>query len=117
VPPRLFALELMTAALPRTFEELPLERKSVLAIGPGLGLAPGLVAAAVQRAAVPVVLDADALNSLEAPDWRAGGTLCVITPHPGEMARLVRTTVADVQRDHGCAWQSTMRWTTAALLC
>lgn len=47
---------------------------------------------------IPSVIDADALNlvaqGLELPD-----TLCFLTPHPGEAARLLGTTIDDVQRD------------------
>jgi NAD(P)H-hydrate epimerase len=66
-----------------------------LAIGPGLGRGDGPRAAAlraVQQEAVPVVVDADALNALaETPqvtrDFRAAALL---TPHPGEFRRLAR---------------------------
>jgi NAD(P)H-hydrate epimerase len=46
-----------------------------------------------------MVLDADALNSLAGSTWHAEGRLRVITPHPGEMARLLGVTIDDVQRD------------------
>jgi len=55
--------------------------------------------------AVPLVLDADALNMLaEADDFaawprRPEGSPAVLTPHPGEMARLARMSTAEVQRD------------------
>jgi len=76
----------------------------VLAVGPGLG------AGSNQRAFVqdllahsdkPLVVDADALNVLaEEPRLLRArkGQVVVITPHPGEMARLLGTTVADVQQ-------------------
>ena len=54
----------------------------------------------LQRAGVPLVLDADALNAFaEAPELLVGaeGRDVIITPHPGELARLVGVTTADVQ--------------------
>jgi len=86
--------------------ERVLELKAdVIAVGPGLGRAPGTVAfvhGLVERAGVPLVLDADALNAFaEDPDRLVGrdGADVVITPHPGEMARLMGITVDDVQAD------------------
>jgi NAD(P)H-hydrate epimerase len=75
----------------------------IIAVGPGLGLAPetrAFVHALVERAGVPLVLDADAVTAFEG---RAGGLVgrdgvdLVITPHPGEMARLVGLSVDAVQ--------------------
>jgi hydroxyethylthiazole kinase-like uncharacterized protein yjeF len=50
---------------------------------------------------IPLVLDADALNTLaRIPNWwQRLKDDAILTPHPGEMARLIGTTVADVQRD------------------
>src|SRR4029078_10391710 len=75
----------------------------VIACGPGLGTAPGTIAfvrGLLQRAGVPLVLDADALNAFaQAPELLVGpeGRDVIITPHPGELARLVGITTADVQ--------------------
>ncbi len=87
-------------------EALLAEQWDVVAAGPGLGTGPGcreIVHALLDLPGRgPLVLDADALTVLaEDPDRLRGrpGAPVVITPHPGEMARLVRTTVADVQRD------------------
>jgi hydroxyethylthiazole kinase-like uncharacterized protein yjeF len=77
----------------------------VIAVGPGLGQDPGTAAfvhALVERAGVPLVLDADALNAFtEEPDRLMGrdGVDVIITPHPGEMARLLNTSIEAVQRD------------------
>lgn len=83
--------------------------KNCLAIGPGLGSAPAtgeLVRSLVRRSPCPLVIDADGLNHL------AGRLDCleelpvatVLTPHPGEMARLLGVTAAAVQSDRiGCA--------------
>jgi NAD(P)H-hydrate epimerase len=78
-------------------------QQDVIACGPGLGRTAGVrsfVRALVERAAVPLVLDADALVAFEdAPGALAGGDerQIVITPHPGEMARLLGLSIEDVQ--------------------
>ncbi|MFS2199691.1 NAD(P)H-hydrate dehydratase [Pseudomonas sp. Pseusp3] len=77
-----------------------LEKVSVLVVGPGLGQAGwgrSLLSVAA-NAPLPQVWDADALNLL------AGGFVrlpkdCVITPHPGEAARLLGISTAEVQAD------------------
>jgi len=107
--------EAMTRALPETpdgtLAEIALDQivvlaqtASVIAIGPGLGVHPAvsaLVRGFLPRAACPVVLDADALNVLagDPEALRHAPGPIVITPHPGEMARLLGGTVPDVQRD------------------
>ncbi len=75
----------------------------VVAVGPGLGRAPGtrsFVRELVERASSPLVLDADGLNAFagdpEALRGREGREI-IITPHPGEMARLVRMSLEEVQ--------------------
>ncbi len=78
-------------------------RHDVVACGPGLGLTAGaaaLVRGLLERVDAPLVLDADALTLLaEAPELLAGrdDRHVIITPHPGEMARLVGVTIEDVQ--------------------
>jgi NAD(P)H-hydrate epimerase len=64
-------------------------KASVIAIGPGLGRGPGphgLVRRVLGEAVLPVVVDADALHELEPREW-AGPR--VLTPHEGELARLL----------------------------
>jgi ADP-dependent NAD(P)H-hydrate dehydratase / NAD(P)H-hydrate epimerase len=78
--------------------------KNVVAIGPGLSRHPEsaqFARALLQRALVPVVIDADGLNAFEgkAADLNGSGRVLVITPHPGEMARLTGRTIAEVQSD------------------
>jgi NAD(P)H-hydrate epimerase len=78
--------------------------KSVLAIGPGISRVPetaGVVRSLVAGTRVPTVLDADGLNAFENNVDQLSGKdrLLVITPHPGEMARLAGCTIADVQKD------------------
>jgi NAD(P)H-hydrate epimerase len=60
-----------------------------------------LVRALVRKCEVPVVLDADGLNAFEGQTSDLSGKerLLVITPHPGEMARLTGSSTADVQKD------------------
>ena len=80
-------------------------RCDAIAVGPGLGTGAGttrLVHGLLERAGVPLVLDADALNvCADAPSRldRRGGPDVVLTPHPGEMARLCGRSAADVQAD------------------
>jgi NAD(P)H-hydrate epimerase len=77
--------------------------RDVVAIGPGLGQAPGtreFIRQLVDRATMPVVIDADGLNAFtEDPDRLSGrdGRDVIITPHPGEMARLVGMSTDEVQ--------------------
>lgn len=76
----------------------------VVAIGPGLGQGEwgrALLADALARGA-PVVLDADALNLLAAVP-RAIAPEAVLTPHPGEAARLLGTGTREVQADRFAA--------------
>ena len=74
----------------------------VLAVGPGLGTQPYtaelVLALVLQLPDKPIVLDADGLNNLAPiPDLRARSAPLVMTPHPGEFAKLLGTTTADVQ--------------------
>ncbi|TAK60780.1 MAG: NAD(P)H-hydrate dehydratase [Dehalococcoidia bacterium] len=91
----------------------------VLLIGPGLGQASGTgelvdgVLAGVPDNVRACVVDADALNALARIDgWqRRGTTPRVLTPHPGEMARLLGSTVAAVQDDRlGVATKAAADW-------
>src|SRR5258708_1228585 len=69
--------------------------KSVLAIGPGLGTHPQtqeFIRTIVTQTELPVVLDADGLNAFDGhmPSLCKRKTkLLAVTPHPGEMARLL----------------------------
>jgi NAD(P)H-hydrate epimerase len=81
-----------------------IEGKTVLAIGPGISRNPDtaeFVRNVVNNHRTPIVLDADGLNAFEdrAAELNGKGRTLVITPHPGEMARLVGSTAAAVQRD------------------
>ncbi len=95
-----------------------LERAEVLVVGPGLGQAPwgrSLISAAAQREQ-PQVWDADALNLLAtgAVELPSG---CLITPHPGEAARLLKCSVGEVQADRPAAARAlAQRYGCVALL-
>lgn len=89
--PSRLAPELMT----QPFDRISLEKMTVLAVGPGLGINRELVARLTQEAAFPTVIDADALNSIAGTDFRGRGVETVLTPHPGEMARLTGAKVID----------------------
>jgi ADP-dependent NAD(P)H-hydrate dehydratase / NAD(P)H-hydrate epimerase len=78
--------------------------KTVLAVGPGISRhkeTADFVRTVVKRYKQPIVLDADGLNAFEgrAADMNGKERALVITPHPGEMARLTSSTAAAVQRD------------------
>ena len=79
------APELMTE--PR--ENFSLDRKTVVAVGPGLGLNRELLSHLMQEINVPMVIDADGLNSIAGTGFRGRGVETILTPHPGEMARLI----------------------------
>lgn len=97
--------------------------KSVLAMGPGLGTVPETqkwIRSVVATTKLPVILDADALNAFAAkPDeWKRRKTsLLAITPHPGEMARLLGVKSADVQsRRLDVAREAAARWRAFVIL-
>ncbi len=81
-----------------------LEKKSVIAIGPGLGQDPDaqdFVLGLIEQTHLPMVLDADALNAIAERKFNLNGTgrVIVLTPHPGEMARLVGKSIKEVEED------------------
>ncbi len=100
----LFRPELMTAAVaaPRDLDAL-LDRVSVGAIGPGLGQSDWAISllAKVLQTRLPLVVDADALNLLALEPLRRENW--VLTPHPGEAARLLGITSTEVQTDRFAA--------------
>ncbi len=99
------------------------EGKSVLAIGPGLGThadTQQLVRTVVRQAKLPVILDADGLNAfvghteeLRAPE----GQVVAVTPHPGELARLIGCSSGEVQSERlKTAAQAARRWNVHVVL-
>lgn len=78
-------------------------RASVVAVGPGLGQSPWAVDLfkAACEDDLPMVVDADALNLLAKMPARRNNW--ILTPHPGEAARLLQTSVAEIQQDRFAA--------------
>ena len=88
-----------------------LKGMTVVGIGPGLGqlgTTPEFVRRFVERVSLPMVIDADALNALagktkllkraaNTTDAKGRRRTIVLTPHPGEMARLVESSVKEVE--------------------
>lgn len=84
--------------------------KDALAIGPGISRHPetaALVRRLVEEADLPLVIDADGLNAVSEDVSllkRTKSRAVVLTPHPGEMARLTGKTVREIESDRvGCA--------------
>jgi len=81
-----------------------LSGKGGLVMGPGLGTAPDtaeLVRKLYSNVALPMVVDADALNllALEAGSFMESGGDRILTPHPGEMSRMTGQSTAEIQED------------------
>jgi NAD(P)H-hydrate epimerase len=110
-----FAAELMTEPLAETFgggigtqaisgfDQLA-GPMSVIALGPGIGRQPEtieFVHEAVRRVKCPMVIDADGLNAFQGKTELLDGRQrpLVLTPHPGEMSRLMGLTIKQVQAD------------------
>ncbi len=107
--------EVMTAALPETTDitisekaieptHHLMEGKSALAIGPGLSLnsqTQYYIQQVVSTSTLPTIIDADGLNAFaECPDKLKGnGKSLVITPHPGEMGRLIKMKPEKILKD------------------
>ncbi|MFJ2365724.1 NAD(P)H-hydrate dehydratase [Pseudomonas sp. NPDC087697] len=94
-----------------------LGQASVVVVGPGLGKAAwgrSLLSAAA-NAPLPQVWDADALNLLSLGDVRLPKD-CVITPHPGEAARLLGISTAEVQADRPAAAHALSKKYTATVI-
>ena len=109
------------------FDQAALEKitagKTVLAAGPGLGAFPGtqeFVRALVRSISAPIILDAAALDPFAAEGDMLGvrkARLLAVTPHPGEMGRLLGISTADVQKDRiGVATSAASRWNAHVLL-
>ena len=112
-----FAAELMTEPLAETDAgtislsaieyghlDAIVKGKTVLALGPGISREADTVQfirAIVDKYPQPLVVDADGLNAFEGAADRLGGSArpLVLTPHPGEMARLTGLSIKEVQQD------------------
>ncbi len=80
------------------------DKKQAWVMGPGIpvgGETAKLIAALLREIAVPCVLDADGLNALAGRLEMLKSAKCplILTPHPGEMARLLGKTTAEIQGD------------------
>jgi NAD(P)H-hydrate epimerase len=101
-----------------------MSKATALLIGPGLGNSDRTTSFLTsllreKEKLPPLVLDADALNILAGqPEWwKLVPTDSVLTPHPGEMARLSGATTPDIQRDRfGVASDAANRWGQVVLL-
>ena len=92
------------ASLQKGRLDVLVKAKTVLAVGPGISRHPEtaeFVRSVVKKYKVPIVLDADGLNAFEgrAAELKSRAGTLVITPHPGEMARLAGSTIPAVQHD------------------
>ena len=81
-----------------------MKRMNVAAIGPGLTASTGIkemVKKIISESTIPLVLDADALNAIsgDAAILKNLSVNAVVTPHPGEMARMTGLSIRDVQAD------------------
>lgn len=97
--------------------EKQMKGKDVIAIGPGLSVNNStieFVHRIVEQSTIPLVLDADALNAIayDVSILKKLKTTAIVTPHPGEMARLTGKTVEDIQKDRintakefACKWK------------
>jgi NAD(P)H-hydrate epimerase len=110
-----FAPELMTEPLAETDTgtisasqyarmDLIVDGKTVLALGPGITRnfeTVEFIRAVVAKYTLPLVIDADGLNAFEGCADKLNGSKrpLVLTPHPGEMARLTGLSVKQVQQD------------------
>jgi len=108
-------MEAMTTALPETLDGLLAESafdkikdlisgKKCLVFGPGVGISPeieSLLRRTLPVLRIPVVIDADGLNNLAADVdmLKTADAPIILTPHPGEMARLMGASVRQVQAD------------------
>jgi NAD(P)H-hydrate epimerase len=125
--------EVMTYALPETRDGMLdasgteavtrlLEDKSCLAAGPGIGTAPEtgeLLFNILQRSRTALVIDADGLNllALQPKILQTVRAPVVLTPHPGEMARLCDLSVKEVQADRiSCAREFSKAYAVTVVL-
>jgi NAD(P)H-hydrate epimerase len=99
----------------RTVRNLSID-KNVLAVGPGLGRDPSTevtIRSIVLDSHLPVVLDADGVNAFagNCQQLKKREAETVLTPHPGELARLMATTSTEVQADRVGAVEKAARET------
>jgi ADP-dependent NAD(P)H-hydrate dehydratase / NAD(P)H-hydrate epimerase len=100
-----------------------LEGKTVLAVGPGIGTNPEtqeFIRKFVCETSLPTILDADGLNAFAGKAdllRQRKAAFLAITPHPGEMARLLQSTSAEIQGNRiKAAQESANRWNVYVIL-
>jgi NAD(P)H-hydrate epimerase len=116
------ARDKITAPIKFPFERIQ-EGKTVLAVGPGLGMHPetqSFIRSVVRATDRPVILDADGLNAFvgHTGEFRERNSKhLVITPHPGEMARLLGVSIEQIQKDRvQAAIDSARNWNVFVVL-
>jgi NAD(P)H-hydrate epimerase len=99
------------------------EKKSVLAVGPGLSThleTRDFIHTIVGRSEIPVILDADGLNAYDSCADQLNDrktSALTLTPHPGEMARLLGRTIPEIQsRRLETALEAANRWRAIVVL-
>jgi NAD(P)H-hydrate epimerase len=102
-PLRDTSIEEIEELTPEQWERL-LERKNALLFGPGIGVndaTRNMLRWLLRNLDIPWVIDADGLNNLalDLDRLRAAKTPPILTPHPGEMARLIGKNTAAVNQD------------------
>jgi ADP-dependent NAD(P)H-hydrate dehydratase / NAD(P)H-hydrate epimerase len=100
-----------------------LEDKAAVAIGPGIGThveTRMVVQQLVRDATLPIILDADGLNCFDGEAAKLGQRktqFLAVTPHPGEMARLLGVKNSDVQKDRlKAATEAAKKWKAHVIL-
>jgi hydroxyethylthiazole kinase-like uncharacterized protein yjeF len=100
-----------------------LEDKAAVAIGPGIGThveTRMVVQQLVREATLPIILDADGLNCFDGEAAKLGQRktqFLAVTPHPGEMARLLGVKNSDVQHDRlKAATEAAKKWKAHVIL-
>jgi ADP-dependent NAD(P)H-hydrate dehydratase / NAD(P)H-hydrate epimerase len=100
-----------------------LEDKAAVAIGPGIGThveTRMVVQQLVRDATLPIILDADGLNCFDGEAAKLGQRktqFLAVTPHPGEMARLLGVKNSDVQKDRlKAAADAAKKWKAHVIL-
>jgi ADP-dependent NAD(P)H-hydrate dehydratase / NAD(P)H-hydrate epimerase len=100
-----------------------LEDKAAVAIGPGIGThveTRMVVQQLVREATLPIILDADGLNCFDGEAAKLGQRktqFLAVTPHPGEMARLLGVKNSDVQKDRlKAAADAAKKWKAHVIL-
>lgn len=84
-----------------------LQGKTAIAVGPGLSLRPGAdrLLRLLFKSSIPMVCDADALTWMAQQEDLVPSD-AVLTPHPGEASRLLRTSTSDIQENRIAAAQN-----------